>query len=146
MTDPIDYPAVAERLGLRGTCTVHLVRPEEQDVERPADNGDGALCVTISRTFGPYTDSPVRPILTATHRATGLCLSAAAGPWPATPAGLRRAKAAVKLLRGAPGFDWPAEDPTPADVPPADAIAALRELVGDLGEFDPPKPAKKTRA
>lgn len=140
---PVDYPALAELLGLRGACTVHIFLPEEVKAERPADNADGALCVAISQTYGPFSDSPVRPILTATHRATGLCLTSAAGPWPATPAGLRRAKAAVKLLRGAPGFDWSAEDPKPADVAAADAIAALRELVGDLGS---PEPAKKPRA
>ena len=37
MTNPthLDFPTIAAALGMRGTCTIHLVNPVEENVERP---------------------------------------------------------------------------------------------------------------
>jgi hypothetical protein len=129
----VDYAALADSLGLRGVCVLHEYRPEVRKIERPASCSDGALTVALSETVGPWSDSPPRPILTITHRATVLCLNSVAGPYPTTLAGLRQAKATTKVLRAAPGFDWASETPTPVNLPPADCVTALRDLVGDLG-------------
>jgi hypothetical protein len=142
----VDYVALATSLGLRGVCVLHEYRPEVRKIERPALCSNGALTVALSETVGPWSDSPPRPILTITHRATGLCLSSVAGPYPATLVGLRQAKAAAKVLRAAPGFDWASETPTPVDALPTDCIAALRELVGDLGTWVAPTRKPRARA
>lgn len=144
-TAPIDYVALAAKLGLTATCVLDIHYPERKREERPALDGH-ALTVTLSETFGPWRDSPPRPILTITHRATGLTLSSVAGPYPADRAGLKRAAAACKLLRKAPGFTWEREDPNPEGVPAAVNAAALRELVGDLAAPEAPKPRARKLA
>lgn len=136
----IDYPAIAAALGLRGTCRLRVRRPTVHDVERPADRSDGALCVALTETFGPWSDSPPRAILTVTHRASGLCLSEVAGPWLANKEGLRLAKAAAEVLRKAPGVDWTLEDPTRGGDTKL-LLATLHELIA--ANVPPPKAKRR---
>lgn len=138
----LDFPTIAAALDMRGTCTIHLVNPVEQDVERPADRSDGALCVTLSETVGPWSDSPPRAILTVTHRASGLCLSSIAGPWLADKEGLRLAKMAAEVLRKAPGIDWTLKDPTHGGDTKL-LLATLRELVAVNVPLPKPKRTRK---
>ena len=129
--DPIDYPAVAAKLGLKHTCRVHLVRPVDEWVVQPADNAAGALTVTLTEALGPWKDSPSRAILTITHRASGLCLHSVTGNFDATPKGLKLAKKCAAALRDAPGFDWSLEDPNTAGMPgPANVLHAHLAAAG----------------
>ena len=140
---PLDLTAIGAALGLRGTCRIHLVRPVEEDVERPADRSEGALCVALSTTIGPYSDSPPRAILTVTHRASGLCLSEVTGMWLADKDGLRLAKAAAEILRAAPGIDWTLKDPTcGGDVKLL--FSTLHDLIAANMPAPKPKRARKT--
>lgn len=141
----IDYPTLAAALGLRGSCVLHLVTPIEEDVERPADRSDGALCVALTETIGPWSDSPPRAILTVTHRASGLCLSSVAGPWLADKEGLRLAKMAAEVLRKAPGIDWTLKDPTRGGDTKL-LMATLCELIAANVPLPKPKRSRKSPA
>lgn len=115
--DPIDYAAVAARLGLKHTCPMHLVHPEIEDVIRPADNAAGALTVALTELSGPWKDSTSRALLAITHRATGLSLHTVTGLFEATPKGLRMAKKCAAVLRKCPGFDWASTNPNVTGIP-----------------------------
>lgn len=139
--EPCDLAPVAERLGFKHTCRVEDWRPERVWVDRPAATAKGPLVVTLSRTIGPWTTSPSRPIVVVTHRASGLSLSQVAGPWHATPTGVRAARAALRALLAAPGFDWAKTDPTPPGTTEAAAIEMLRAACANLPQ---PKARKKS--
>lgn len=138
MTDrpivPVDYPALAEKLGLRGSCvvTVPTAGAEPQRIPRPATCTDGALTIALTETVGPWRDSSPQPILTLTHRASGLALDvvppAGGRWWPATAAGLQLARRTMKALRTATEgtVDWLAVDPFPADETRGLVVAAVR--------------------
>jgi len=137
---PLDYPALAAKLRLRGSCVVTDYRgsdPTPIRVARPATCTKGALTIVLTETVGPYTDSSPRPILTLTHRASGLAVDlvpGAGGWWPGTAKGLRLARrvlrAVVAATKGA--VDWAAVDPFPAELGLEArqlAVAAMRASV-----------------
>ena len=137
---PVDYPGLVAKLKLRGSCVITEYRgsdPAPVQVTRPATCADGALTIVLTETVGPYTDSSPRPILTLTHRASGLAVDlvpGAGGWWPATAAGLRLARrvlrAVVTATKGA--VDWAASDPFPAGMGLEArelAVAAMRASV-----------------
>ena len=137
---PVDYPGLVAKLKLRGSCVITEYRgsdPAPVWVTRPATCAKGALTIVLTETVGPYTDSSPRPILTLTHRASGLAVDlvpGAGGWWPATAAGLRLARrvlrAVVTATKGA--VDWAAIDPFPAGMGLEArelAVAAMRASV-----------------
>lgn len=126
----IDFAAIAAALGFKATCVLDIFLPEPCKIERPALD-DHALTVTLSETYGPFSDSPRRPLLTITHRATGLALTSVAGSYSADKKGLRQAVKVCKTLRKAPGYDWAQVDPNPPGVPACVNMAALRALVSE---------------
>lgn len=157
MTDrpiiPVDYPALAEKLGLRGSCVVTTAggrgTAEPQRISRPATCADGALTIVLTETVGPFRDSSPQPILTLTHRASGLALNVvtpAGGQWwPATAAGLQLARRTMKALRTATEgtVDWLAVDPFPAELETrALAVAAVRAAL--FAQLAATEGAKKT--
>lgn len=119
---PVDYPGLVAKLKLRGSCVITEYRgsdPTPVWVTRPATCAKGALTIVLTETVGPYTDSSPRPILTLTHRASGLAvdvLPSADQWWPATAAGLRLARRVLRAVLTATkgAVNWAAIDPFPA--------------------------------
>lgn len=135
---PLDYPALIAKLRLRGSCVITEYRrsdPTPIQVARPATCTKGALTIVLTETVGPYTDSPPRPILTLTHRASGHLVPGAGGWWwPGTAKGLRLARRALRAVVAATkgAVDWAAVDPFPAELGLEArklAVAAMRASV-----------------
>ena len=128
---PVDYPGLVAKLKLRGSCVITEYRgsdPAPVQVTRPATCADGALTIVLTETVGPYTDSSPRPILTLTHRASGLAVDVLPDCgrwWLATAAGLRHARRVLRAVLTATkgAVDWSAVDPLPTD-PEARQLAA----------------------
>ena len=128
---PVDYPGLVAKLKLRGSCVITEYRgsdPAPVQVTRPATCADGALTIVLTETVGPYTDSSPRPILTLTHRASGLAVNVlfdCGRWWLATAAGLRHARRVLRAVLTATkgAVDWSAVDPLPTD-PEARQLAA----------------------
>jgi hypothetical protein len=127
----IDFAAIGAALGFKATCVLDISLPEQCKIERPALDGH-ALTVTLSETYGPFSDSVRRPLLTITHRATGLALTSVAGSYSADKKGLRQATRVCKALRKAPGYDWTLVDPNPPEMSACDNMAALRALASEV--------------
>jgi hypothetical protein len=127
----IDFAAIGAALGFKARCVLNIHLPERCSIERPALD-DHALTVTLSETYGPFSDSPRRPLMTITHRATGLALTSVAESYPADKKGLRQAVRVCKALRKAPGFDWKQAEPRLPDVPLDIATATLRQLTREV--------------
>lgn len=140
---PVDYPGLVAKLKLRGSCVITEYRgsdPAPVRVTRPATCADGALTIVLTETVGPYTDSSPRPILTLTHRASGLAVDVLPDCgrwWLTTAAGLRHARRVLRAVltstKGA--VDWSAVDPLPTDPEARElAAAAMRASVAAVLE------------
>jgi len=113
---PIDYKSVAAKLNMQGACTLtEYPGALPIRIERFATCTKHPLTIALTQTKGPYSDSQPRPILTLTHRVTGLALDTNEAPhcvWLATAAGLREAKKVLRAtLAATTDVDW--SSPTP---------------------------------
>lgn len=113
---PIDFKAIAAKLKMQGVCTLtEYPGALPVRIERFATCTKHPLTIALTQTKGPYSDSQPRPILTLTHRATGLALDTNEAPhcvWPATSAGLREAKRILKaMLAATTDVDWSLVEP-----------------------------------
>lgn len=112
---PIDYANIAEKLKMHGKCTLtEYPGGPPVRIERFATCSSEPLTIALTGLTGPYSDSQPRPILTLTHRASGLALDLPDRRlwWFATAAGLREAKRILKAIRVATtDVDWKIAEP-----------------------------------
>ena len=132
--DPIDFKAIAAKLKMQGSCTTTEypgVLPVR--VERFATCAKHPLTIALTQTKGPYSDSQPKPILTLTHRATGLALYSGATPdcvWPATAAGLLQAKKVLReTLAATTDVDWSLPAPLADSVKVAEVQAKIAKIL-----------------
>lgn len=135
---PIDFKAIAAKLKMQGTCTLtEYPGALPVRVERFATCAKHPLTIALTQTKGPYSDSQPRPILTLTHRATGLALNTNEAPhcvWPATAAGLREAKRTLKAtLAATSDVDWSLVEPLVGAARIAEVQGKLAVVMREVG-------------